>query len=241
MRVNLLVICWFLINLSASAEEAKPAYAPIEDYQQETIEGFTVLIHPEVLKHKTEAQQMRKELTSQLQKMKQVVPAKPLSALTKVRIWVEWQQRKRGAAEFHVSKNWLKNNGYNPVKAGNIELGNTRNFVKWSRTTQPWMVLHEFAHAYHHLVLGANHKEINQAYKAAVAKKNYESVDFITGGKRKAYALTNDKEYFAEISEAYFGKNDFFPFNASELAKHDPQGYKVLTRCWGQPLQENAE
>jgi hypothetical protein len=163
------------------------------------------------------------------------MPATRLAALRRVWIWVEWEKKKDGAAEFHPSAQWLKSHGYNPEKAGHIELSNTRNFVAWSRSAQPWMVLHELAHAYHHLVLGEDCKSIEAAYKQAVDKKLYESVAYCGGGKQKAYALTNAKEYFAELSEAYFGRNDFFPFVRGDLKKHDPQGFQRMEQIWGKP------
>jgi hypothetical protein len=46
---------------------------------------------------------------------------------------------------------------------------------------------------------------------------------------------TNYKEYFAELTEAYFGKNDFFPFERADLKKYDPTGYKLMQDVWGQP------
>ena len=62
-------------------------------------------------------------------------------------------------------------------------------------------------------------------------------VEFVTGGKRKAYAKTNRAEYFAELTEAYFGKNDFYPFTRAELEKHDPVGFKLMKDAWGDPRQ----
>ncbi len=212
----------------------------ISGYQKECIQGFTVLINREVLIHKEEAAQMRKELASQLKAIIHVMPAKPLLAMKRVRIWVEWEKKKDGAAEFHPSATWLKENGYNPEKAGCVELSNTRNFVKWSRDAQPWMVLHELSHAYHHLILGEEHEDIKAAYQQAVDRKLYESVDYISGGKKRAYGLTNAKEYFAELSEAYFGKNDFYPFTTAELEKHDPVGYQLMEKSWGKPRTTNG-
>jgi hypothetical protein len=219
----------------AHAQERKNP--PTSIYKKESIQGFKVLINPEVLEHEEDAEEMRKELGSQLTEIARVVPARPLSALKKVPLWVEWEKKEKGAAEFHPSAEWLRNNGYNPEKAGCVELSNTRNFVKWSRAEQPWMVLHELSHAYHHLVLGDDHAGIEAAYRQAVDRKLYDSVDYVNGGKQKAYALTNSREYFAELSEAYFGKNDFFPFTRAELEKHDPVGYRFMLRTWGKPKQ----
>ena len=66
------------------------------------------------------------------------------------------------------------------------------------------------------------------------------SVAHVHGGKRKAYAATNYKEYFAELTEAYFGKNDFFPFNRVDLKKYDPTGYQLMQDVWGQPSEGAA-
>jgi hypothetical protein len=186
------------------------------------------------LKHKGDAQEMLDELDSQLTKIVRVVPAKPLLALRPVRIWVEWGKRE-GAAEFHPSSVWLRENGYNPEKSGCVELSNIRNFVQWSRAAQPWMVLHELSHAYHSLVLVQNYPDIEVVYKQAVAKKLYNSVPYILGGKRRAYALTNAKEYFAELSETYFGKNDFYPFTRAQLKQYDLVGYQLTEKAWGKP------
>src|SRR5512132_1794323 len=94
------------------------------------------------------------------------------------------------------------------------------------------MVLHELSHAYMNLVLGDDDRDVQAAYDAAVASKKYDSVQYYNGTSKKAYALNNDKEYFAELSEAYFGKNDFQPFNRSELKAFDPTGYAMIDRAW---------
>ena len=230
---------WAALIAGRASSQQSP-FDPTSVYKRESICGFTVLINPEVLIHKQEAAEMQKELEAQLKAIVREVPAKRLPALQKVWIWVEWEKQKNGAAEFHPSAEWLKQNGYNPQKAGHIELSNTRNFVQWSRSAQPWMVLHELAHAYHHLVLGDDCKRIAAAYKHAVDTKLYESVAYCGGGKQRAYALTNEKEYFAELSEAYFGRNDFYPFVRSDLKKHDPQGYQLMQQIWGEPRSGGA-
>ncbi len=95
--------------------------------------------------------------------------------------------------------------------------------------------MHEMAHAYQFGVLGEDHPAAQKAYRKAMDKKLYQSVAHVHGGTRKAYAATNDKEYFAELTEAYFGKNDFFPFTREDLKKYDPAGYKLMQDVWGPP------
>jgi hypothetical protein len=205
-------------------------------YQSRDVEGFSVLVNPRVLEHEAEATEAIAELKKQLAAITRVVPVKPLTDLRRVRIWMEWNARPGGAAEFHRSAEWLKGNGYNPEKAGSVEIGNARNFVAWSRDNQPWMILHELAHAYHHRVLGPDHAGLAAAYKSAVAGGRYESVAYGQRGKRKAYALTDSYEYFSELSEAYFGRNDFEPVNRADLEAFDPAGSKLMREVWGEPL-----
>ena len=72
-----------------------------------------------------------------------------------------------------------------------------------------------------------------EVFKKARDAKLYEDVRFINGGTRKHYALTDHKEYFAELSESYLGTNDFFPFVRGELQSHDPAAYALLQKIWG--------
>ena len=45
------------------------------------------------------------------------------------------------------------------------------------------------------------------------------------------------KEFFAEMTESYFGMNDFYPFNSAELERDEPEIYKLLQEIWG-PLPD---
>jgi hypothetical protein len=224
----------FLIAVMwSNAATRASAFDEIDAYAHETIHGFTVLVHRDVEAHADEAAEMRRELRHQLHVIGETLPERPLAELRKVRIWVEWEAKPNGAAEFHPSAEWLREHGYNPAKAGDVEINNARNFVSWSRSHQPSMMLHELAHAYHFRVLGYDHAAIQAAFKRAVAEGKYDEVDHVDGSRQKAYALTDAKEYFAELTEAYFGKNDFFPYERAELKSHDQEGYAVLEQAWG--------
>jgi hypothetical protein len=37
------------------------------------------------------------------------------------------------------------------------------------------------------------------------------------------------------MSESYFGKNDFYPFDREELQKAEPELFKLLEEIWGKP------
>jgi hypothetical protein len=74
------------------------------------------------------------------------------------------------------------------------------------------------------------------AFEVARDSGGYDQVQRFNGRSivtDKAYALSNHKEYFAESTEAYFGKNDFYPFTRDELKTHDRQMHDLLQKLWG--------
>jgi len=217
------------------------AYEPTAAYQQRVIRGFTVLVSTEARRQERELEEGLRELEQQLGRVVDVLPEKPLADLRRIRIWVEWRSPRDVTAEFHPSAAWLKENGYNPDKARCVEIGDVTRFVAWSRGEQPWMVMHELAHGYHFTVLGEHHQGIKDAFEAAKADGRYDSVAYVHGSQRKrAYALNDEKEYFAELTEAYLGKNDFYPFTRNDLAKHDPAGFRLMEQVWGAAQHEPA-
>ncbi len=44
-------------------------------------------------------------------------------------------------------------------------------------------------------------------------------------------------EFFAEMTETYFGQNDFFPFNRAELQREEPAISELMRAIWG-PVAE---
>lgn len=98
---------------------------------------------------------------------------------------------------------------------------------------QPSAVLHELSHAYHDQVLGFGHAEVKAAWQAFVDGGKYKAALLLNGDRRPHYALTNPMEFFAEMTEAHFGRNDFFPFNSGELKTEEPAVFKLLEELWG--------
>lgn len=90
--------------------------------------------------------------------------------------------------------------------------------------------------AYRYQVLGYDHPGILAAFARAQLAGNYQSVLSHDGRMVRHYALTNEKEYFAEGTEAFLYRNDFYPFVRAELKEHDPGLYELLAEIWeGKP------
>jgi hypothetical protein len=212
---------------------AKPTFEPTSAFERQQVEGWPVLVHKKVLAKKDLWEHTLRQLQVQLYNITRMVPAKAVERLRQVRIWVEENPKVRCMC-YHPSRRWLEGHDFNPEKAKSVELGGPETFCDWTRH-QPWMVLHELAHGYHHQVIGYDHPGVRAAYEKAKKAGSYESVLYLGGNKKKAYAMNNDQEYFAELTEAWFGTNDFYPFVRAEVLVHDPDMAKVLKEVWENP------
>jgi hypothetical protein len=216
------------------ADEPKPAYDPTDHYEVRRLEGWKLRVNKRLLadEHRALREKTFRVLGDQLFQITRVVPAEALGKLRKLPIWIELNDPHHPCMCYHPDGKWLREHGMNPDKAGGVELANARNFNSWT-IQQPWMVLHELAHGYHDQVLGFENAEVQACFDAAVRAKLYESVLHGRSKKVRHYALTNAKEYFAEMTEAYFGTNDFYPFVRAELRQVDPRMSELLEKVWG--------
>jgi hypothetical protein len=219
-----------------SQQRARSAPSSSTEYKASEIEGWTVYVKKDFLKAKPAlADRTLTLLRAQLFQIGRIVPAAAVKKLRTIKIWVEENDPSTPCMAYHPAAEWLREHKTNPEMAGGIEVASARNFLDWT-LEQPWMVLHELSHAFHHKFLphGFENSDLKAAYQKALKTGRYESVLKIAHTEEKAYALNNPQEYFAEATEAFFGTNDFYPFVRSELRRHDPDGYELLKKLWGE-------
>jgi hypothetical protein len=239
MKSWITAICLLVLTAAHPANSAEPPKVGGRHTRQ--IEGWTVLISDELLeKDKDQTTRALELLTAQLAEIVRVVPAPALVELQKVPLWLSPEYAgAQPRAEYHPSTVWLLLHKRHPAMAKAVEFTNVRIFERETRR-MPNFALHELAHAYHHRVLenGFENADVQAAYKRAKSGGLYDRVEQRFGdGKSatvRAYALTNQQEYFAECTEAFFSTNDFFPFTRNELARHDPAMFELLKKLWGE-------
>lgn len=233
MRVRIISVLLLLIAIAPGlAQNAKIPMA----HTERKIEGWTVFIDNRLLEGESKAagDHALRILANRLYDIKHVVPAETVKRLQQVPIWLDQSHGKLRPAQYHPSAGWLKANGFSEKLARCVHIPVASEFSSVNhQRVQPWSVLHELAHAYHDQVLGFDHAEIKAAFVRFKESGKYENVLHINGKKTKHYALTNEKEFFAELSESFFGHNDFFPFNRAELQREEPEIYTLLAKVWG--------
>lgn len=199
------------------------------------IEGWTVHIDPALLdgEHREEGGRALAMLANHLQRIAILVPAGPLAKLRGMEIWIERHHPTLKSKQYHPSRQWLLDHGHDPRLHRKVHIPRAVDLLSREQMLKhPAVVLHELAHAYHDQVLGFDDPEIAAAYEEARAAGSYESVLAHTGFKVRHYALGNPKEYFAEGTEAFLYRNDFFPFVRAELMRHDPRLHDLLRGIW---------
>lgn len=206
------------------------------DPVMKNIEGWTVHVDPAMLEgqHSTEGARALTMLANNLQRIAILVPPEKLKQLQTLEIWIEHDHPRLKSMQYHPSKQWLVANKHDPRLAKKVHITQAKNLYSRSQMMKhPMVVLHELAHAYHDQILNFDNPEIVAVYNIAKASGSYENVLLFTGKNVKHYGLTNHKEYFAEATEAYFYRNDFYPFVRAELIEHDPECHKLMVNVWG--------
>lgn len=212
----------------------------VDGYTNFNFSGFNVLVQSTIVNSQTALANSALEIIeSDLSKILELsLNEQTKSDLIAVPIFLDLNTT-TGGAVYHPSAEWLSQNGYITEKAQCVEISNIRNFINWTKQNQPYMLLHELAHAFHHRVHNFSNSDITGAYGHAIDVGLYTNVSYHSGNDNyttasRAYALNDEREFFAELTEAYFGLNDYYPFIRSELESYDPAGFDMIERVWEQ-------
>jgi len=223
-------------NKQAAPDQTRPDTPPRITRTERLIEGWRIRFDDRLLapEHAEVLRKASRLLSDRLYEIAEFLPAQRTADLRTVVILVDLDHGRLTAMQYHPSAGWLKENGYDPAMVGCVHVPAVKRMVDLHhQRVQPWCVLHELAHAYHDQFLDFENAEIKATYEASKAAGGYTKALHIQGHETEHYAMTNAKEYFAELSEAYVGTNDFYPFVRGELKKHDPRAYALLEKIWG--------
>ncbi len=220
------------------AKEVPPQAASRTD---RTLEGWTIRVDDRLLKG-PDAELGTKALRfleGKLADIAVVVPEDKVKKLRAVTIVLDLTCGDIGPMQYHPSAGWLKANGYPTSLEKCVHLPRAADLMTERNVReQPWVILHELAHAYHDQVLTFDDPRVIAAYEAYKKGGRGEKALVHSGARVKHYGLTDHKEFFAEMTEAYFGSNDFFPFNRAELKDSEPEIYELMQRVWEKPKEK---
>jgi hypothetical protein len=236
-----------LVVIVAAAAAGPPPVAPPPRpvaqlptaHTTQRVEGWNIRVDDRLLR--PENDDLRRKalrfLENKLADIKVVVPPDRVEKLQAVTIQLDLNYGKIGPMQYHPSAGWLKSNGYATNLAKCVHLPRAADLAtKRNINEQPWVILHELAHAYHDQVLGFDNPRVREAFEAYKKGGRGDKTLLYDGRRVKHYALTNPMEFFAEMTESYFGVNDFFPFTRAELKETEPAIYELMADVWTRPL-----
>ena len=242
MKRNRVTCCIFMAlfcaacmsSMAAKKVDKEEPKKPWPEHVEKDLEGWTIHVDKRLLNEEKElGDEALRILGFKLLEITYRVPEESVEKLRKVPIWLDFDHE-LNSMQYHPSKGWLTGHGHDPRMEKSVHIPRAASLPRVVRVhKQPWVILHELAHAFHDCELGFDHPEIKQTYDKAKASGKYEKSLLFTGSTVKHYGLTNEKEYFAESTESFFGVNDFYPFVRAELAEHDPEMHKLMKKIWG--------
>ena len=243
-RTIVVFVILFVAN-SAPCQTPKPPAAPkikaeqVPGYTPMLIEGFTILVSDETMQHKDDPKYAKKPLEVLEQELKIIVsmmPARSVGILRGVFIWVDWDKsvamangRAGSALAVYYGGHQLNMmaKGMHPLRAKNVSVLRMKSLTaehQPDRDSGRCVLLHEIAHAVHDQVIGREHPAVKAAYRQAMERKLLAD---------DSYAATNEAEFFAEMSCAFYDQLEYHPKTRSALVKHDPVTAKVMEAVWG--------
>ena len=258
-RINWLTgreVCKFAVHEPVTIVTVDAPTVPA-GWREQAIAGFQVLFSPALLRDETASVRAYQFMHDHLTAVTRFVPPAALQHLRRVRLWLDLDASGNSRAlAFYKSppsiltaspsyRHTEQNFGYGGFQGAmflGIVFPNIAEAIAISGVSRaPMIVLHELAHAYHHQVLGVWNPDIKRTYEAAKTKGLYRDVSFWSGNIAPVgYAMSNEREYFAGLTEAYFGQNAQNPFDANELRSYDPDGFRLVARAWNGALESAA-
>jgi hypothetical protein len=203
-------------------------------YREMNIEGWTIFVQKELCAKEELCTKVLDLMKVKLWEIATRLPAETVARLQEVELRMHLDHAENPGAAYHPNPVWLREHGMPEDWALGIEFGNAKNFLGWSRQ-QPGMVLHELAHAWHHQVMGYEYQGLLDSFAATAAAGTLNEVLYVSGGTQKAYALNNEMEFFAEMSEAWWMTNDMYPFVRGELLDALPDVAQQMDVWWQLP------
>lgn len=224
-------------------DDNKEYSVDVHGYATYTHNGFNFKMKVEETKT-SRGQEAVKYMKEDLDHIVSIIPEDALTVMRKNPIWMERNNKHNSsAAWYHTWEGYPESIGDIKEKGKCVEITNYDYYISWTDINQPLMVLHELCHLYHDQGLGGeNNQVIKQAYQNAKEKELYK-----TGWYRAntnytqpnqwtkvtdVYCMVTVWEYFAELCEAYWGENDYYPFNKEQLKEHDPVGFAMMESIW---------
>lgn len=213
---------------------------PERGYLVERAGDFTLYIEEQLRTEKPEvARQAIARLTQKRRKVLSLLPSHARRRLERVPLYLMYGPEARGGGKGNGLEYFQKrasdyDANLNPAWRDAIVIYCAYNYANISDLWATKALLQEYAHAWQLEQWPERQPDILQAWEHARDAGLYVDVPDLESGERheRAYALTNQLEYFAELSCIYFFRCNYLPADRRALKRYDPDGCAMIEKMW---------
>jgi hypothetical protein len=201
-------------------------------YMVENIAGWTINVEDTVwLKRPSLTRECLAAIDKSLSKIAATLPPQSLERLRSIPIYLTDTRSVPAPVHTHRDKRWLAAHGEDIEKVNAVDICDPDKIVSYLATKDPGLLL-EFSFAYQQLFLTASDQDtLRQIYTSALSEGKYRLVAS-DRGVRQTPAAYDESQMFVSGSQAYWGRNDFYPFTRAELKEYDPKLHDFLKLVW---------
>lgn len=168
------------------------------------------------------------QLESDLGALMEAWPAVLTEAFRRDTVWVEAGS---GAVEYRPADGEGR-------RAACLVVGDVEAYCTAVRLNQPQLLWNRMAQLYYECHMPEPLREdIARAYtlgRTELYGRGYASDGVKLVRDQVPDAGRSARLYFGELTEAYWGENDFYPFDREELERYDPRGFEALRAVYGE-------
>ena len=218
------------------------------EYHEHEILGFTVHMSAEDTDdHPEKAEEMLWYVRAQLQKMIEVLPLSKVKLLRTVEIWVndDYDEDDEICGYACYVQEGYTGDAFFQDRDGSVIIRDFEVPIDDAWCCTHALIIHEMAHAFHDqfIVDGWDNEDINTTYRVSKALVDYEDNEVMypwwSNQLRDHYGMTNDREYFATMTETYFTRYYVYPHNVRDLYEHDQSAYWMIYSFWYAAVVDN--
>jgi len=195
---------------------------PTSEYEQIQIQGFDIYIHPDVKKASLYSQLITK-ITDELTRIVNKLPPEKVELLQEDHsVWVTDRENPHEKKGTPASVADYPFQVPNQDIYSNTEINRVNIYLFGGTSDIQNILLHEYAHLYEDFVMAEDKEQaIQKSYQNAMEQGLYQGF----------YAESNQYEYFAQLTAAYFDEATF-PQDRTQLRCYDKTGYEMIQHVW---------